>query len=77
MFMGLLFVHWTTIWVKIELAGLVSSPERCRVQGNTQDVVLEHFIVHPLDDTRWTSPIGKWSLTVITIQFVHSRLNKR
>ena len=23
MFMGLLFVHWTTIWVKIELSGLV------------------------------------------------------
>ena len=66
--MGLLFVHLATIWVKVKLSGMVPSPERCRAQGNTPDFMFEHFIVHPLDDTRWTPPIGRWSLTVIGIQ---------
>ena len=35
---------------------------------NTPDFMLEPFIVHPTDDTRWTPPIGGWSLTVIAIQ---------
>ena len=68
MFMGLLFVHWTTMLVMIELSGLVPSPEGGRAQGNTPDFMLEYFIVHPTDDTRWTPPIGRWSLTVIAIQ---------
>ena len=68
MFMGLLFVHWATIWVKIELSGMVPSPERCRAQGNAIDFIFEHFIVHLLGDTRWTPPIERWSLTVIAIQ---------
>ena len=52
MFMGVLFVHWTTMWVKIELLGLVPSPEGCRALVNTPDFMLEYFIVHPTDDTR-------------------------
>ena len=68
MFMGLLFVLLATIWVKVELLSVVSPSGECRVQGNTPDFMLEHFIVHPTDDTRWTPPIGRWSLTVIAIQ---------
>ena len=67
-FMGALFVHWARIWIKVELSEMVSSPEGCRAQGNTPDFMFEHFIGHPSDDTRWTPPIGRWSLTVISIQ---------
>ena len=68
MFMGLLFMHWDTIWVKIEL--FLNGPlhKGCRVQGNTPDFMLEHFIVYLSDDTRWSPPIGGWSLTIIPIQ---------
>ena len=69
MFKGLLFVHWATIWVKVELLEVVPASEGYRVQENTPDFMLEHFIGHPLDDTRRTPPpIRRWSLTVIAIQ---------
>ena len=59
MFMGLLFMHWPTMWVKIELLGLVPSPEGCRVQGNTPDFMLKHFIVHPTDDIYKMDPSNR------------------
>ena len=68
MFMGLLVVHRATIWVKVELSGMIHSSERCKVQGNTPDFMFEHFIVHPLDDTRLTPPIRRWSLSANAMQ---------
>ena len=64
LFIGVLFVHWTTMWVKVELLEMVPSSEGCRAQGNTPDFMLEWFIVHLSDDT-------VWSLPVMAIQLVH------
>ena len=44
------------------------SGEGYRAQGNTPDFMLEYFIVHLSDDTRWTPPVGGWSSTVMAIQ---------
>ena len=52
------------MWVIVELLEMVPSLEGCRVQGNTPDIMLEWFIVHPSDDT-------VWSLTVMAIQLIH------
>ena len=68
MFMGVLFVHWTTVWVRVELSRMVPLDEDCRAQGNTPDFMFEHFIVHLSDDTSWTPPVGGWSSTVMAIQ---------
>ena len=61
LFMGILFVHWATIWIKVGLLEVVPSNEGCRAQGNTPGFMLECFIVHLSDDT-------VWSLTVMAIQ---------
>ena len=66
--MGVLFVHWTTVWVRVELSRMVPLDEDCRAQGNTPDFMFEHFIVHLSDDTSWTPPVGGWSSTVMAIQ---------
>ena len=71
MFMGLLFMNSATIWVKVELSQMVPHHRGHSAQGNTPDFMLEHFIVHLSDNTRWTPPIRGWGLTVIA----HSRLN--
>ena len=68
LFMGVLFVHWTTVWVRVELSRMVPLEEDCRAQGNTPDFMFEHFIVHLSDDTSWTPPVGGWSSTVMAIQ---------
>ena len=68
MFMGVLFVHWTTVWVRVELSGMVPFEEDCRAQGNTPDLMFEHFIVHYADGTSWIPPVGGWSSTVMAIQ---------
>ena len=57
-----------TIWVKVEPSQIVPLRRGCRVQGNTPDFMLDHFIVHLSDDTRCAPPIGGQSLTVIAIQ---------
>ena len=68
MFMGLPLWHWAAIWVKVQLMSVFSPSGECRPQGNTPDFMLQHFIEHPTDDTRWTNPIRRCSLTVIAIQ---------
>ena len=66
--MGVLFVHWTTVWVRVELSRVVPLDGDCRAQVNTPDFMFEHFIVQLSDDTSWTPPVGGWSSTVMAIQ---------
>ena len=64
---GFLFVHWATIWVKIEQLHCTLSLRGLWAIRNTPDFMLEHFIVLFLAGTRWTPSLEGWRLTVMTI----------
>ena len=46
--MDLLFVNWATIQVKVKSSQMAPLPRGHKMQGNTPDLMLEHFIVHLL-----------------------------